>query len=60
MYFNKVKNKKSEDKGGLHQWLQGVLFSLYDCNSVPVYGTYITWSVVAIIIEFPFQIYLSP
>ena len=40
--FNKVQNINSVYKGGLHQWLQGVLFSLYTWNAGPVDRTDIT------------------
>ena len=48
MYFNKVQNINSSDKGSLHQWLKGVLLALYAWNSGPVDRTEITLSVVAI------------
>ena len=38
-YLNRVQKINSEDKGRLHQWLQGVFFALYALNSGPVYGT---------------------
>ena len=47
-YFNKEQNIKSEEKGILHQWLQGALFALYAWNSGPVDRTEINRSVVAI------------
>ena len=47
-HLNKLQKINSADKGGLRQWLQGVFFSLYDWNSVPVDGTNITLSVVDI------------
>ena len=59
-YLNKVQKINLEDKSILHQWLQGVLFSLYAWNAVPVDGTDIAQSVVAIDREFPFPIDLSP
>ena len=39
MYLNKINMINSADKGGLHQWLQGVLFALYAWNAGPVDGT---------------------
>ena len=47
-YLNKVQKINSSDKGKLHQWFQGVLFTLYACNAVPVDGTDIARSVLAI------------
>ena len=58
--MNKVQKINSADKGSLHQWLQGVFFVLYDCNSGPVDETDIDQSLVAIGREFPFLIELSP
>ena len=43
-------------KGCLHQWLQGLFFIIYACNSVPVDGTNIYWSFVALGRESPFSI----
>ena len=59
-YLNKEKIINSADKGIIHQLPQGVFFALYDCNSVPVDGTDLDLSVVAIGIELPFPIDLSP
>ena len=59
-YLKKLQKINSTDKGSHHQWLQGVLFSLYTCNVIPVDGTYISLSVVSIGREFPFTIGLSP
>ena len=58
--MKKAQKIKSAEKGSLHQWLQGVLFALYTWNAGPVDGTEIDWSVVAIGIDFPFLINLSP
>ena len=58
--MNKVHKINSEDQGSLHQWLQGVSFSLYACNAFQVDGTDIALSVVAIGREFPFPIEISP
>ena len=52
-YLNKEKIINSADKGIIHQLPQGVFFALYDCNSVPVDGTDLDLSVVAICIELP-------
>ena len=41
-YLKKVQKINSTDKESLHQWLQGVLFALYACDSDPVDGTDIT------------------
>ena len=38
-YLIKFHKIHSADKGDLNQWLQGVFFTLYACNAVPVYGT---------------------
>ena len=38
-YLNKVQKMNLSYKGGLHQWLQGVLFELYAWNEDPVDGT---------------------
>ena len=35
-YLKKLQKINSVDKGSLHQWLQGVFFAMYDCNSVLV------------------------
>ena len=35
-YLNKLQKINSVDKVSLHQWLQGVLFAIYDWNTVPV------------------------
>ena len=48
MYLNKVQKINSADKGRLHQWLQGALFALYAWNAVPVDGTEIARSVLAV------------
>ena len=47
-YLNKVQKINSADKGSLHQWLQGVIFSLYAWNSGPVDRIELFRSVVAI------------
>ena len=59
-YLNKLKKINSEDKGSLHQCLQGILFALNAWNSGPVDGTDIAQSVVAIGRESPFPIDPSP
>ena len=59
-YLKKVQKINSVDKGSLHQWLQCVLFSMYDWNSCTADGTDIAQSVVAIVREFPFIIDISP
>ena len=59
-FLNKLQKINTEEKGSLHQWLQGVLFVLYACNAGPVHGTEISESVVAIIREFSFTLELSP
>ena len=59
-YLNKVQKINSAEKVSLHQWLQGVFFSLYACNVGLVDGTDIARSVVYIGREFPFHIELSP
>ena len=38
-YLNKVHKTNSSDKGSLHQWSQGILFTLYAWNSGQVDGT---------------------
>ena len=55
-YLNKVNKINSADKVRLHQWLQGVLFALYDWNAGPVDGTDIYRSVLDIGRELPFTI----
>ena len=59
-YLNKVQKINLAEKVILHQWLQGVSFTLYAWNAVPVEGTNISISVVVIGRELPFPIYLSP
>ena len=58
-YLNKVQNINSADKGSIHQWLQGLFFTLYAWNAGPVDGTDIARSVVAIVREFLFPMDLS-
>ena len=41
-YFNRVHKINSSNNGIFHKWLQGLLFSLYDCNSVLVDRTAIS------------------
>ena len=59
-YLNKVKKINLAYKGSLHQWSQGVFFTLNDWNAGPVDGIDISRSVVAIVRDFPFPIDLSP
>ena len=59
-YLDKVHNINSADKGSLHQRLKGVFFALYAWNAFPVDGTDIAQSLMAIGIELPFPIDLSP
>ena len=47
-YLENVQKINLADKSILHQWLQGVLFSLYAWNTGPVDGTDNDRSVVAI------------
>ena len=35
-YLNKVQKINSSVNGSFQQWLQGVVFKLCECNSVPV------------------------
>ena len=58
--MNKVQKINSAEKVILHQWLQGLLFSLYACNAGPVDGTDISLSVVDISTELSFPLNLSP
>ena len=51
---------KSADKVSLHQWLQGVFFTLYAWNAGPVNGTSVARSVLAIGRYLPFPVDLSP
>ena len=44
----------------IRQWLQVLLFALYIWNEGKVVGTEISHSVVAIYMEFPFPVDLSP
>ena len=41
-YLNKVQDKYSADMDSLHQWLQGVFYTLYAWNAGPVDGTNIS------------------
>ena len=59
-YLKKLQKITSSDNRSLCQWLQGLFFALYAWNAVPLGGTDIDLSVVAIGREFPFLIYLSP
>ena len=52
--MKKVYKINLAEKGSLNQWLHGVFFALYACNSVPVDVPDIDRSVVAIGREFPF------
>ena len=47
------------NKGSFQQWWQGVMFSLYTWNVVPINGTNICCSFVMIGWEFPFLVDLS-
>ena len=58
-YLNKVQNINSSYKRSLHQWFQGILFTQYDWNAVPVDRNDIAQTVVAIGRELPFTIDLS-
>ena len=46
LVLEKLQKINPVDKGSLRQWLQGVLFALYDWNEGPVDRTEITISVV--------------
>ena len=55
-HLNKVECINTADKGLYHQWWQGVMFALYAWNALPINGTDILRSFVAVGREFPFPI----